>query len=67
MREGYGSHSVCLSVCLSVTELAATYLDYTLKFGCHWAERYADHLWLLSFWMNSRWTKEAAMASFRED
>ena len=31
MREGYGSRSVCLSV----TELAATYLDYTLKFGCH--------------------------------
>ena len=35
MPEGYGSCSVCLSVYLSVTELAATYLDYTLKFGCH--------------------------------
>ena len=23
------------SFCLSVIELAATYLDYTLKFGCH--------------------------------
>ena len=35
MREGYGSRSVCLSVCLSVTELAAAYLVYTLKVGCH--------------------------------
>ena len=89
MREGYGSCSVCLSVYLSVTKLAATYLDYTLKFRCHQAfcadlnicimwislktlcskvlARFADHLCLLSFWMNSQWTKEAAMASFQED
>ena len=31
MREGYGSRSVCVSVRLSVTALAATYLVYTLK------------------------------------
>ena len=31
MRKGYDSHSVCLSV----TDLAAIYLDYTLKFGSH--------------------------------
>ena len=37
MREGYGSRSVCVcvSVCLSVTALAATYLVYTLKAGYH--------------------------------
>ena len=27
--------SVCLSVCVSDTELAATYLAYTLKVGYH--------------------------------
>ena len=31
MREGYSS----CSVCVSVTELADTYLVYTLKVGCH--------------------------------
>ena len=39
MREGYGSHSVCLSVglCvyLSVTTLAATYLVYMSKVRRH--------------------------------
>ena len=35
MCEGYGSRSVCLSVRLSVTALAATYLVYTLKAGYH--------------------------------
>ena len=39
MREGYSSHLVCVcvcaSVCLSATELAATYLVYALKIGCH--------------------------------
>ena len=35
MREGYGSRFVCLCMCLSVTELAATFLDYTLRFRCH--------------------------------
>ena len=33
MREGYGSRFVC--VCASVTELAATYLVFTSKVGCH--------------------------------
>ena len=33
MREGYGSRSVRLSVRLSVTALAATYLVYMLKQG----------------------------------
>ena len=32
MREGYGSHSVC--VCLSVTMLAATHLVFTSKVRC---------------------------------
>ena len=35
MREGYGSYSVCVCVCMSVTEIAATYHAYTLKVGCH--------------------------------
>ena len=35
MREGYGSRFVSVCVCVSVTELAATYLVYTLKVGCH--------------------------------
>ena len=37
MREGYGGRfvCVCVCVCVSVTELAATYLVYTLKVGCH--------------------------------
>ena len=34
MREGYGSRFVCVSVCVSVTTLAATYLIYTLKTRC---------------------------------
>ena len=35
MREGYGSRFVSVCVCVSVTTLAATYLVYTLKVGCH--------------------------------
>ena len=35
MREGYGSRFVCVCVCVSVTELAATYLVYSLKVRCH--------------------------------
>ena len=35
MREGYGSHFVCLSVCLSVTALAATYLVCMSKLRHH--------------------------------
>ena len=35
MREGYGSRSVCVSVCVSVTAPAATYLFYTSKTRCH--------------------------------
>ena len=35
MREGFGSHSVCLFVYLSVTALAATYLVYTSKVWQH--------------------------------
>jgi hypothetical protein len=31
MREGYGSRFVCLCVCVSVTNLAATYLVHPLK------------------------------------
>ena len=36
MREGYGSRSVCVcvSVCLSVTTLTATYLVYDSKMRC---------------------------------
>ena len=39
-REGYSSRfvscmCVCVYVCVSVTELVATYLIYTLKVGCH--------------------------------
>ena len=33
MHEGYHSRSVCVSVCVSVTALAAKYLFYTLKQG----------------------------------
>ena len=33
MCEGYGSRSVCVSVCVSITALAATYLVYTFKQG----------------------------------
>ena len=35
MREGYGSRSVCLSVCLSVTTLAGTYLFFKSQVKCH--------------------------------
>ena len=35
MREGYGSHSVCVSVRLSVTTLAATYLVCESKLQCY--------------------------------
>ena len=35
MREGYGSRSFCLSVCLSVTTLAATYLLFKSQMKCH--------------------------------
>ena len=35
MREGYGSRFVCVCVCVCVTELAATYLVYSLKVRCH--------------------------------
>ena len=37
MREGYGSHSVCecVSVCVSVTALAATYLVCMSKVRHH--------------------------------
>ena len=42
MREGYSSRSVCLCFCvssflcdMSVTELAATYLNYTMKVRYH--------------------------------
>ena len=35
MREGYSSHFVCLCICVYVTELAATYLDYMMKVRCH--------------------------------
>ena len=31
MCEGYSSRSVCVCVCVPVTELAASYLIYTLK------------------------------------
>ena len=31
VHEGYSSHFVCVSVCPSVTTLAATYLVYTSK------------------------------------
>ena len=31
MYEGYGSRFVCVSICLSLTALAATYLVYTYK------------------------------------
>ena len=33
MHKGYSSHSVCL--CVSVTDLAASYLGYTMKIRCH--------------------------------
>ena len=33
MHEGYCSRSLCVSVCVSVTALAAKYLFYTLKQG----------------------------------
>ena len=36
MHKGYGSRSVCLSVCLSVTTLAATYLVFKSQVKCHW-------------------------------
>ena len=47
MREGYGSHSVCPSICLSVTALAATYLIYTLKTrSCGFLQkRFVQKLW----------------------
>ena len=35
MREGYGSHSVCECVCMSVTALAATYLVCMSKVRHH--------------------------------
>ena len=35
MREGYDSRSVCLSVCLSVTTLAGTYLVFKSQVKCH--------------------------------
>ena len=37
MHEGYGSCFVSECVCVCVTELAATYLVYTLKVGYHLA------------------------------
>ena len=76
MHEGYGSHFVSECVCVCVTELAATYLVYTLKVGYHLAfcaalniimycvDFLADHLCLLHFLMNSQWTKETVMVSF---
>ena len=35
MREGYGSRSVYVCVCLSVTKLTATYLVYMLEFSTY--------------------------------
>ena len=35
MREGYGSCSVYVSVCLSVTVLAVTYLVYKSQVRCY--------------------------------
>ena len=35
MRKGYGSRRVCVSVCVSVTALAATYLVYKSRIRCY--------------------------------
>ena len=35
MCESYGSHSVCMSVCVSATKLAATYLVFESKVQCY--------------------------------